>query len=181
MFYRTLSPLGPLPCLPSPTVTNILSRATGITDHILPLGDWLIRVLWNNSLFYSSSSKLVFSILVYDKFLLIKCNALITHLVKLCKIYLYLLIENFWYFKRWLAWNPGFQSTPREIFLAVCNVKMSATSEQTSIYSSCSVYWSWTTFTISHGCMGRIWQWSSWKEIFRCRNTADEWMTIYKA
>ena len=26
------------PPLPSPTVTNILSRATGIADHILPLG-----------------------------------------------------------------------------------------------------------------------------------------------
>ena len=41
VFYRTSSPSGPLPCLPSPSVANIQSRATGIADHILPLGDWL--------------------------------------------------------------------------------------------------------------------------------------------
>ena len=40
VFYRTSSPLGPLPCLPSPTIINIQSRATGIADHILHLGDW---------------------------------------------------------------------------------------------------------------------------------------------
>ena len=40
VFYRTSSPSGPLPCYPSPTITNIQSRATGIADHILPLGDW---------------------------------------------------------------------------------------------------------------------------------------------
>ena len=40
VFYRTSSPSGPLPCYPSPTITNIRSRATGIADHILPLGNW---------------------------------------------------------------------------------------------------------------------------------------------
>ena len=40
MFYRTSSPSGPLPCYRSLTNTNIQSRATGIADHILPLGDW---------------------------------------------------------------------------------------------------------------------------------------------
>ena len=39
VFYRTSSPSGPLPCYPSATITNIPSRATGIADHILPLGD----------------------------------------------------------------------------------------------------------------------------------------------
>ena len=40
VFYRTSSPLGPLPCYPSPTITYIQSRAKGIADHILPLGNW---------------------------------------------------------------------------------------------------------------------------------------------
>ena len=39
-FYRTLSPLGPLPCL-SFQFTTMQSRGTGIADHILPLGDLL--------------------------------------------------------------------------------------------------------------------------------------------
>ena len=38
VFYRTLSPSGPLPCL-SFQFTTMQSRATGIADHILPLGD----------------------------------------------------------------------------------------------------------------------------------------------
>merc|ERR1711911_198216 len=42
VFYKTLSPSGPVPCYPSPTITNIRSRATGIADHILPLGDWFV-------------------------------------------------------------------------------------------------------------------------------------------
>ena len=40
VFYRTLSPSGPLPCL-SFQFTTMQSRATGIADHILPLGDLL--------------------------------------------------------------------------------------------------------------------------------------------
>ena len=40
VFYRTSSPSGPLPCSLSLTETIIQSRATGIADHILPLGDW---------------------------------------------------------------------------------------------------------------------------------------------
>ena len=41
VFYRTLSPSGPLPCFPSHKFTIMQSRATGIADHIhvLPLGD----------------------------------------------------------------------------------------------------------------------------------------------
>ena len=39
VFYRTSSPLGPLPCFPSLQFTITQSRATGIADHILPLGD----------------------------------------------------------------------------------------------------------------------------------------------
>ena len=38
VFYRTSSPSGPLPCL-SFQFTTMQSRATGIADHILPLGD----------------------------------------------------------------------------------------------------------------------------------------------
>ena len=41
VFYRTLSPLGPLPCFLSLHFTIMQSRATGIADHILPLGDLL--------------------------------------------------------------------------------------------------------------------------------------------
>ena len=39
VFYRTSSPSGPLPCFPSLQLTIRQSRATGIADHILPLGD----------------------------------------------------------------------------------------------------------------------------------------------
>ena len=38
VFYRTLSPSGPLPCL-SFRFTTMQSMATGIADHVLPLGD----------------------------------------------------------------------------------------------------------------------------------------------
>ena len=41
VFYRTSSPSGPLPCFPSLKYTIMQSRATGIADHILPLGDLL--------------------------------------------------------------------------------------------------------------------------------------------
>ena len=41
MFYRTSSLLGPLPCFPSLQLTITQSRAKGIADHILPLGDLL--------------------------------------------------------------------------------------------------------------------------------------------
>merc|ERR1711911_455967 len=39
VFYRTSSSSGPLPCFPSLQFTFTQSRATGIADHILPLGD----------------------------------------------------------------------------------------------------------------------------------------------
>ena len=39
VFYRILSPLVPLPCFLSLYFTIMQSRATGIADHILPLGD----------------------------------------------------------------------------------------------------------------------------------------------
>ena len=41
VFYRTSSPSGPLPCFPLLQFTITQSRATGIADHILPLGDLL--------------------------------------------------------------------------------------------------------------------------------------------
>ena len=41
VFYRTSSPLGPLPCFLSLHFTITQSRATGIVDHILPSGDLL--------------------------------------------------------------------------------------------------------------------------------------------
>ena len=44
VFYRTSSPLGPLPCL-SFRFTSMQSRATGIADHILPLGDLFFVVV----------------------------------------------------------------------------------------------------------------------------------------
>merc|ERR1712074_12703 len=46
VFYRSSSPSGPLPCYPSPSIANIHSRATGIADHILPLGDWFLSLLF---------------------------------------------------------------------------------------------------------------------------------------
>ena len=39
VFYRTLSPSGSLPCFLSLQFTIMQSRAMGIADHILPLGD----------------------------------------------------------------------------------------------------------------------------------------------
>ena len=42
VFYRTLSPSGLLPCLPSLQFTITQSRATGIADHILRLDDLLL-------------------------------------------------------------------------------------------------------------------------------------------
>ena len=41
VFYRTLSPSGPLSCFLSLHFTIMQSRAMGISDHILPLGDLL--------------------------------------------------------------------------------------------------------------------------------------------
>ena len=41
VFCRTSSPSGLLPCFPSLQFTITQSRATGIADHILPLGDLL--------------------------------------------------------------------------------------------------------------------------------------------
>ena len=41
VFYRTSSPSGLLPCFLSLQFTIMQSRATGIADHILPLGDLL--------------------------------------------------------------------------------------------------------------------------------------------
>ena len=40
VFYRTSSPSGLLPCTPSFKFIIVQSRATGITDHILPMGNW---------------------------------------------------------------------------------------------------------------------------------------------
>ena len=45
VFYRTSSPSGPLPCFLSLQFTIMQSRATGIADHILPLGDLLVDIL----------------------------------------------------------------------------------------------------------------------------------------
>ena len=42
VFYRTLSPLGPLPCFLSLQFIIMQSRATGIADHILPLAYSLV-------------------------------------------------------------------------------------------------------------------------------------------
>ena len=39
MFYRTLFPSRPLLSFPSLNITIMQSRATGITDHLLPLGN----------------------------------------------------------------------------------------------------------------------------------------------
>ena len=45
LFYRTSSPSRPLPCFLSLQFTIIQSRATGIADHIMPLGDLFFRLL----------------------------------------------------------------------------------------------------------------------------------------
>ena len=52
VFYRTSFPSVPLPYFPSPTFTNIQSRATGFADHILPLGDWLC-IGWQVQIFFA--------------------------------------------------------------------------------------------------------------------------------
>ena len=41
VFYRIVSPAGALPCFLSLQFAIMQSRATGITDHILTLGDCL--------------------------------------------------------------------------------------------------------------------------------------------
>ena len=46
LFYRTLSPSGPLPRFLSLQLTIMQSRAVGIAEHILPLGDLLISGLF---------------------------------------------------------------------------------------------------------------------------------------
>ena len=46
VFYRTSSPVGPLPCFPSLQFTIMQSRVTGIADHILPWGDLLFSYLF---------------------------------------------------------------------------------------------------------------------------------------
>ena len=55
VFYTTLSLLGPLPCFPSLQFTITQSRATGIADHILPLGDLFLprRHLLRHSFIFS--------------------------------------------------------------------------------------------------------------------------------
>ena len=57
MFYRTLSPLGPLPCFPSLLFTITQSGASGIADHILPLGDLLLFVLTTKAWCLQSTKK----------------------------------------------------------------------------------------------------------------------------
>ena len=58
VFYRTLSPLGPLPCFPSLLFTITQSGASGIADHILPLGDLLLFVLTTKAWCLESTRKL---------------------------------------------------------------------------------------------------------------------------
>ena len=47
VFYRTLSPLGTLPCFLSLHFIITQSRAMGIANHILPLGDLFELQGWN--------------------------------------------------------------------------------------------------------------------------------------
>ena len=49
VFYRTSSPSGPLPCFLSLQFTVMQSRATGIADHILPLGDLVENMAVRNA------------------------------------------------------------------------------------------------------------------------------------
>ena len=51
VFYRTSSPSGPLPCFLSVQFTIMQSRAKGIADHILPLGDLLLFICHRTTLF----------------------------------------------------------------------------------------------------------------------------------
>ena len=50
VFYRTLSSLGPLPCLLSHCHRHVNGQGKGTADHLLPLGDWFSLFL---SLFLS--------------------------------------------------------------------------------------------------------------------------------
>merc|ERR1711989_230454 len=42
VFYRTSSPLGPLPCLLPNCHFNVDGQSKGTADHLLPLGDWFL-------------------------------------------------------------------------------------------------------------------------------------------
>ena len=68
VFYRTSSPSGPLPCFLSFWFTMKRSRATGIADHILPLGNLLAltysflqylciqAIFWTNLIYFEQLS-----------------------------------------------------------------------------------------------------------------------------
>ena len=57
VFYRTLSPLGPLPCLLPNCPYNVDGQGKGTADHLhlLPLGDWVPFSLFLFFLFICSS------------------------------------------------------------------------------------------------------------------------------
>ena len=56
VFYRTLSPSGPLLCFLLLKFTIMQSRATGTADHILPLGDWFqIKFIFKTSFMASKN------------------------------------------------------------------------------------------------------------------------------
>ena len=44
VFYRTLSPSGPLPCSLQKLPSSVTQQGKGTDDHLLPLGDWLLQV-----------------------------------------------------------------------------------------------------------------------------------------
>ena len=57
VLYRTLTPLGPLPCFLSLQFTIMQSRATGIADHILPLGELLSSLFLSFLVFFHSQKE----------------------------------------------------------------------------------------------------------------------------
>ena len=51
VFYRSLSPSGPLSCLLTHLITNLViqNRAMGVADFILPLGHWFSVNTWKKT------------------------------------------------------------------------------------------------------------------------------------
>ena len=76
VFYRTLSPLGPLPCFHSLQFTITQSRAMGIADHILPFGDLFKHFFFLHFLMPPAAFLFIYSFRSYEQSKLIMVKEL---------------------------------------------------------------------------------------------------------
>ena len=67
VFYRTSSPLGPLPCLLPNRPHSVDGQGKGTADHLLPLGDWF---LW------MCSCRLYLALFLSPRVMMQKCTRL---------------------------------------------------------------------------------------------------------